>query len=310
MATGYQVMGGVPSGYAELLNSARQQLVQLPDGTYAVSPQYGQPTTLDQIYGGILPSVPKASPGFTASTMAETRAEQARSAPKRGVGTSTLAPATKVQTVRIDPLTNQPIQTADSMGRYNPPLPTYDSAVRSERLPIDRTESAFLDAFYPSGGNAAVAAASALAGPPLPRPRPAPPLPTMPDPLLEEARAIGRTYEPSAKVKAALAAPPPPGSPGAPPARSGGLLGLLLGGGAGQPSGGLGALLGGGAPATGQQLANMQAAASLAQDPALAAALSQGRKGYVPTNGDPTGVLGSGALMPTVAMNGNPIRNR
>jgi hypothetical protein len=30
----------------------------------------------------------------------------------------------------------------------------------------------------------------------------------------------------------------------------------------------------------------------------------------VPTNGDPTGVLGYGALMPTVAMNGNPIRNR
>lgn len=62
--------------------------------------------------------------------------------------------------------------------------------------------------------------------------------------------------------------------------------------------------------ATGSQLAAMQAAAATAQDPALAAALAAGRKSYVPTNGDPTGVLGSGALMPTVAMNGNPIRNR
>jgi hypothetical protein len=62
--------------------------------------------------------------------------------------------------------------------------------------------------------------------------------------------------------------------------------------------------------AEGAQLAAMQAAAPQAQDPALAAALAAGNKSYVPTNGDPTGVLGYGALMPTVAMNGNPIRNR
>jgi len=66
----------------------------------------------------------------------------------------------------------------------------------------------------------------------------------------------------------------------------------------------------GGGKATGAQLAAMQAAAHTAQDPALAAALAAGNKSYVPTNGDPTGVLGYGALMPTVAMNGNPIRNR
>lgn len=69
-------------------------------------------------------------------------------------------------------------------------------------------------------------------------------------------------------------------------------------------------LLSGGGRATGDQLASMQAAASLAQDPALAAALASGAKGYVPSNPNDTGVLGPGALMPTVALNGNPIRNR
>lgn len=131
--------------------------------------------------------------------------------------------------------------------------------------------------------------------------------PLFPLTQFDQALAIGRAYEPSASVKAALAAPPPPGSPGAPRERSGGLLGLLLGG---MEGGGLGSLLSGGGRATGDQLASMQAAASLAQDPALAEALAAGRKGYVPTNPDATGVLGSGALMPTVAMNGNPIRNR
>jgi hypothetical protein len=146
--------------------------------------------------------------------------------------------------------------------------------------------------------------------------RPSVSLPTMPedDPLLAEALAIGKAYKPSAKVQAALGAPAPPGSPGAPAGRGGGgllsmLLGALGGGSTGQ-GGGLASILSGGGPATGQQLASMQQAAQTAQDPALAAALAAGNKSYVPTNGDPTGVLGYGALMPTVAMNGNPIRNR
>ena len=90
--------------------------------------------------------------------------------------------------------------------------------------------------------------------PMLPRmPMAKPNFPSMSDPLLEEALAIGRAYKPSAKVQAALDAPPPPGSPGAAPVnRSGGLLSLLLGGmsGGGGPasgasSGGLSALLSG-----------------------------------------------------------------
>ena len=55
----FQVMGGVPDFYSQILNSARQQLVRQPDGTYAPAPQFGGSTSLDQIYGGILPpSVP------------------------------------------------------------------------------------------------------------------------------------------------------------------------------------------------------------------------------------------------------------
>jgi hypothetical protein len=148
--------------------------------------------------------------------------------------------------------------------------------------------------------------------------RPSPSLPTMADPnddpLLAEALKIGRAYKPSAKVQAALNAPAPSGSPGAPQQqRGGGLLGMLLGafgGGSTGQGGGLASILSGGGPATGQQLAAMQQAAQTAQDPALAQALAAGNKTYTPTNGDPTGVLGYGALMPTVAMNGNPIRNR
>jgi hypothetical protein len=62
-----------------------------------------------------------------------------------------------------------------------------------------------------------------------------PRLPTMPDPLLEEATRIGKAYKPSAKVQAALDAPAPGA---APQGRSGGLLGLLMGAfGGGQPAG-------------------------------------------------------------------------
>ena len=40
----FQVMGGVPDFYSQILNSARQQLVLQPDGTYAPAPQFGGST--------------------------------------------------------------------------------------------------------------------------------------------------------------------------------------------------------------------------------------------------------------------------
>jgi hypothetical protein len=48
-------MGGIPEGYDSLMNSARQQLVQLPDGRLVPAPQFGGQTSLDAIYGGIIP---------------------------------------------------------------------------------------------------------------------------------------------------------------------------------------------------------------------------------------------------------------
>ena len=51
----FNQMGGIPQGYADILKSAQQQLVKMPDGTFQMRPQFGQATNLDEIYGGILP---------------------------------------------------------------------------------------------------------------------------------------------------------------------------------------------------------------------------------------------------------------
>jgi len=57
----FQQMGGVPDFYTQLLNSANQQLVKLPDGSYAAFPQYAQPTTLKDLYAGRASPVPQSS---------------------------------------------------------------------------------------------------------------------------------------------------------------------------------------------------------------------------------------------------------
>jgi hypothetical protein len=48
-----QPMGGMPAGYGSLLNSAQQQLVRMPDGTYAVSPRAVSPQGM---YDGTYPA--------------------------------------------------------------------------------------------------------------------------------------------------------------------------------------------------------------------------------------------------------------
>lgn len=99
----FRQMGGIPEGYDQLLNSARQQLVRLPDGTLTLAPQFGQATSLDEIYRGMYPVTPPAptaplisrsvstvpvdmngnpivtsstGPGFSAPTAGATMAEQ------------------------------------------------------------------------------------------------------------------------------------------------------------------------------------------------------------------------------------------
>lgn len=106
--------GGLPTGYSELLNSARQQLVRMPDGTYAPAPQFGQATTLADVYRNILPSSASdpagagpggwgqmvgfandpiyrgeggGAPGFTADTMTATRGEQGGARRANTIGT-------------------------------------------------------------------------------------------------------------------------------------------------------------------------------------------------------------------------------
>lgn len=52
----FQQMGGVPNGYGDILNNARQNLVKLPNGSYALAPQMGGATSVEEIYRGIIPS--------------------------------------------------------------------------------------------------------------------------------------------------------------------------------------------------------------------------------------------------------------
>jgi hypothetical protein len=101
---GFNQMGNIPEGYDSLLNSARQQLVKLPNGSYTVAPQFGGSTNINDLYKGIYPSarpqttsglknnyvptyqvrsdgtpiIPRA-PGFSAPSSASTRAEQSGS---------------------------------------------------------------------------------------------------------------------------------------------------------------------------------------------------------------------------------------
>jgi len=208
-------MGAVPDFYSELLNSARQQLVRQPDGSLAAAPQFGQATTLNDIYAGILPSpgTPLASrsvstvpvdmngnpvitssngPGFYADTMAATRAEQSGSRPAitQGVqpaGMMTMPPGARpsnIPLVSLPPMGPSPAQMASAPIPRPRPLgaPVWDPfgtnvAKDESRLPAnDGGEAGFLAAFYPGAANPAADAAGQLAGGiPMPRSRPIPP---------------------------------------------------------------------------------------------------------------------------------------
>lgn len=148
----FQVMGGTPDFYTQLMSAARQQLVRQPDGTYAPAPQFGGSTSLDDIYEGILPSPRQAltsrsvptydvdtagmpivpqKPGFVADTAAATRAEQSGSRPaitagSQPAGTVAMPPGARPASVDrafaqmgIQPLPQmmgrgQPLQTAQA----------------------------------------------------------------------------------------------------------------------------------------------------------------------------------------------------
>ncbi len=66
MANFFQA-GGIPEGYDALLRDARKTLVRLPNGGYAVAPQMGASTSLNQIYGGILPKAGQSASSYAGS---------------------------------------------------------------------------------------------------------------------------------------------------------------------------------------------------------------------------------------------------
>lgn len=165
----FRQMGGIPEGYDQLLNSARQQLVRLPDGTLTMAPQFGQATSLEEIYGGILPppmpSTPLASrsvstvpvdmngnpiitsstgPGFSAPTAGATMAEQrSGSRPAITVGSQ---PAGTVQMPPGARPSNIPPMNLPPMG---PP------AVQTATAPIPRPRPLGAPVWDPFGTNVA-----------------------------------------------------------------------------------------------------------------------------------------------------------
>ena len=56
----FNAMGGVPDFYGSILADARRNLVRKPDGTLAPAPVFGQPTSVNDIYRGMLPTAPPA----------------------------------------------------------------------------------------------------------------------------------------------------------------------------------------------------------------------------------------------------------
>lgn len=208
MPNGYQPMGQVPDFYTQLLNSAQQQLVRQPDGTFAPAPQYGQATTLNDLYKGIIPSVPGPlktnmvntvpidpstgnpviaahQPSFTTPTMASTMAEQSGSRPALTYGTQPAGTAQLPPGVRPGSVdrafaqmgTQAPTQTGQAAPVFDP-FRTYIPNQNQSRLPPnDGGEAGFLAAFGPQAPTSpALGAITQAAGvPPMPRVRPIPP---------------------------------------------------------------------------------------------------------------------------------------
>lgn len=204
----FQVMGGVPDFYSQILNSARQQLVRQPDGTYAPAPQFGGSTSLDQIYGGILPpSVPKTplvsrsvntvpvdsngNPivprvGNNIPSTRETLAEQRsgwRPAVTQGVqpaGTVTMPPGARPANI---PLPTMP--PPSTLSAAWDPFNTINENADQSRLPLNQGTEGIeaMQAFVSGqGANPAVAAIDQATG--MPRPRPGFVQPFTPSPML------------------------------------------------------------------------------------------------------------------------------
>jgi hypothetical protein len=310
----FQTMGGVPDFYGQILNSAQQGLVQLPDGSYAPSPQYGQATNINDIYAGILPTLGVPPIGLQGSKVNRGQPSEFYQPPITSPNQTAYRNSTTGRDIIRD-IAPPPIQTASNYSALDTIAPldinnlglTRDSFFAKQETPAERA----IAEITVRGGNTQGPwkgwGSGAVPHVPLPRSRPfslasAVGLDFGGAPMLTGEDPWGglRVGGSKGANRPGMATGTPSGSKAAaqPQKKSFSLFDALV------------SMSSGGGRATGPQLAAMQSAAPQAQDPALAAALAAGNKSYVPTNGDPTGVLGYGAVMPTVAMNGNPIRNR
>jgi hypothetical protein len=202
---------GLGDWYSELLGAAQQQLVRQPDGSYAPAPQFGGPTSLDAIYGGILPSGPTTRQVSTTPVIRSPRdpvgygadwnnlngmvagawggapppvqTAGARPAITEGVqpaGTVQMPPGARPSNIPPPSPPASPVQSAawDPFNTINP------NADQSRLPPNDGGEAGFMAAFYPNAQNPAIGAIDQATGVPMPRPRPDVVMPLTPSPLL------------------------------------------------------------------------------------------------------------------------------
>jgi len=219
---------------ASMTGMTPEQLAALLAGTDAMAmPSY----SINSIYDGVLPTLPPPPMATLSGPPQGTKRDRGSLSPSYNSLTEPWGGAYD-QTAYRSPaparLPSQPTGGPKLLPYVDPTLTYYPVDPRTGQAGERVTRDPALGAIE-------------KAAPPLPRQRPSVSLPTMSDPLLEEANRIGKAYKPSAKVQAALSAQPPTAAAAQ---RSGGLLGMLLGGlggGTGPQGGGngLGALLSG-----------------------------------------------------------------
>ena len=221
--------------YSELLNSARQQLVRLPDGTYVSAPQFGQATSIEDIYAGILPkttpapliarSVPTYKVDAIGAPIVPSGPSQRSAGARKTTGGSLVAGSVQL------PPTVRPKAVDDAFARLGtpsskpvvvdtrlppgslyaatplPPPPIKSTDPRLPKWTSDPGGDAIMSALYPKVATPPAIAAIDAAAPPLPRARPISParvpltsLPTVPVPVRTAPIAPARSPLPQTRT--------------------------------------------------------------------------------------------------------------